>query len=96
MGFTALDLILLSLATWRLSHMLSAEDGPFDIFHTMRSIWPGRILFTCIYCTSVWAAILLVGIHLLTPILSWWLAISGAAMMLRSYTGAGMRSDDKP
>ncbi len=62
-----LHLIILSLATWRLSILLSAEDGPYKIFNKLR-IRIGihyigeRVntrtelaeLFSCTWCLSIW------------------------------------------
>lgn len=58
--------LLLSLATWRLAYMLVHEDGPGEIFDRLRRI-ANRIpviddLFACIYCMSVWIALLLYGL----------------------------------
>jgi hypothetical protein len=63
-----LDLILVGLATWRLSSLLVSEDGPFDVFvHVRRAVGaerPGELtglatLFTCVWCMSVWIGALL-------------------------------------
>lgn len=83
------DVIILALATWRLSHMLVTEQCPFSVCVWMRERIGGAL--TCIYCTSVWVAVL----HLFL----WYsvgkplviiFAISGFALMLRSYTGVGI------
>lgn len=80
-------LFLGSLAVWRLTHLLNAEDGPWDIFVIFRrwvgtGLW-GRLL-DCFYCLSVWISIP-VSIYLgqswkerllLCP------ALSGAAILL--------------
>ena len=57
-----LDLIIFSLATWRIAHMVVWEDGPWDIigktvgFFTNR--WElFRKLLSCVWCLSVWVAI---------------------------------------
>lgn len=57
-------LIVLGLACWRLANMLVNELGPLDIFDRLRGV-ANRIpgvddLFACIYCMSVWTALLMV------------------------------------
>ncbi len=79
--------ILGTLAVWRVTHLLAAEDGPFRLLARLRSragsgFWGG--LMDCFYCLSLWVAapvgVLLGG--------SWrerlflWLAISGAAILV--------------
>jgi len=85
-------LILGALAVWRITHLLRAEDGPWDSVAKLRrlagnSIW-GKLL-DCFYCLSVWVAV---------PF-AWWLgdnwkhrlllwpALSGAASLLERATG---------
>ena len=58
------DVLVLGLATWRISHMLVWEDGPFKIFIRMQS-WMERNdflidLFSCVWCLSVWVGAILV------------------------------------
>ncbi len=52
-------LILGVLAVWRLTHLLAAEDGPFDVVVRLRtlagsSFWGS--LLDCFYCLSLWIA----------------------------------------
>lgn len=46
----------------------------------------------CVKCMSVWVAILLLGLYFVAPavarVVVAWFAISGAALMLASYSGA--------
>ena len=88
-AFTWLDLLLLALATWRLSHMISREKGPYLIFQSLRTKAPLGGLTSCIYCLSVWVGFALLILHLFTPIVTWIFAVPGAALMLKSFTGAG-------
>lgn len=37
--FDGLTFVVLSLATWRISSLLVAEDGPFHIFRRLRCYW---------------------------------------------------------
>jgi len=85
------SLIILALATWRLSYMLTAESLPFNIGSKLRARFPLGGLTTCIYCMSVWVAILMLGLWYtdLYPIV-YVLAITGGAMVMRSYTGVGI------
>lgn len=81
------------LAAWRLTHLFSKEDGPFDIIYRLRKkagngFW-GKLL-DCFYCTSVWVA-LPFGIYTGTcwqEKLLHWLAFSGAACLLEQATAS--------
>ena len=48
------------LCVWRLTHLLSAEDGPWELIVRLRSrvgsgFWGG--LLDCFYCLSLWTAV---------------------------------------
>ncbi len=83
--------ILNSLAVWRLTHLSTEEDGPFDIFYKLRK-WAGTGFFgkllTCFYCCSIWvAAILTLFIEgTFWQKIVFWLAISGAACLFEKAT----------
>ena len=63
-------LVILALATWRLSSLLVREDGPFDVFGKFRSAVgvkydehsrpygtnPVAEALTCLWCTSIWSS----------------------------------------
>jgi hypothetical protein len=85
-----LTVILASLAVYRLSRMLTDEEGPFSMFVKLRNLakpetWIGRGL-ACIICMSVWIAL---------PVALWidwtgdwwltWLALSGVAVIIRKW-----------
>lgn len=64
--------ILAMLATYRLSRMIAMEDGPADVFSTLRErigqrTWIGRGMH-CTLCVSAW---LCWPIALLVPITTW-------------------------
>ena len=52
--------VLCSLATWRLTHLFVAEDGPWDIIVRLRAklgeSMAGRMM-DCFHCLSAWIAI---------------------------------------
>ncbi len=84
-------LILGILAVWRVTHMLSAENGPFDIFARLRS-WLGEgalgNLMDCFLCLSVWVAApaaALVAADWKEGILMW-LAMSAGAIWLERFS----------
>ena len=78
-----LDLLVLSLATWRLSSLLVVERGPFDIFMRLRSLAgiqhdqkgdaymiPDNIvaqILSCVWCCSTWIAIFLTTLYVILP-----------------------------
>jgi hypothetical protein len=76
-----------TLATWRVTHLITAEDGPFDIVARLRQAAGAGFfgqLMDCFYCASLWVA---------APLAIWvadgwsaravaWLALSGGAILL--------------
>ena len=49
--------ILMVVVVWRLTHLISAEDGPFDVIIRLRKLagntFVGRLM-DCFYCLSIW------------------------------------------
>lgn len=84
-GFWA-QLVLAVLATWRLTHLLVREDGPFDVVARARAALGDGLLgrmADCFNCTSLWVAIPFSLWMSTQPIeaLVLWLAVSGAACL---------------
>lgn len=85
-GFYWLTLGILS--AWRVTHLLQAEDGPWDIVARLR-LWAadgvlGRLL-DCFYCLSIWVSLPLaaaIGEGWLERALLW-PALSGGAILLQ-------------
>ena len=83
--------LLCLLAVWRISHLLSQEDGPFDLVIKFRKLFGQGFfgnLLDCFYCLSMWVSI---------PFAVWlaadwkegvvtWLALSGGACILFKLT----------
>ncbi|HRO44515.1 DUF1360 domain-containing protein [Agriterribacter sp.] len=95
-----LQLVVCILATWRLTHLLSKEDGPFDIIYRLRKKagagFLGNLL-DCFYCLSIWVAL---------PFACWmafswqvllllWPAISGAACLFEQFSSNNTTRVDK-
>lgn len=64
-----LELLLITLATYRLAHAVVNEDGPADAFIHLRTFaynrWRGSwvdVGVNCILCVSFWAAWLVVAL----------------------------------
>jgi hypothetical protein len=80
------------LATWRLTHLIAKEDGPWDAIASLR-LWLGNSFFgglmDCFYCLSLWiaaaVACMLMGSWREWPVL--WLGVSGAACLLERLCG---------
>ena len=84
---------------WRIAHLLSKEDGPFDIIFLIRkkvgNSFFGKLM-DCFYCLSFWIALpfgIWLGQNWIEKILVW-LALSGAACLLEQATTKN--NDDKP
>lgn len=79
--------VLAVLATWRVTHLLAAEDGPGEIvFRARRSLgtsWFGS-LADCFNCLSLFVAApaALFVVHSAVPWVLTWLALSGGACLL--------------
>lgn len=93
--------LLVVLTVWRLSHLLSAEDGPGDVVLRLRRLagasWAGRAM-DCFYCLSLWVAAPLALAVTQEP-LDWalcWLGSSGAACLLERVTDARPAKGDPP
>jgi type VI protein secretion system component VasK len=84
-------LLLGTLAVWRVTHLLTAEAGPWDVFLRLRRLVGGGFwstLINCFYCLSLWVAVpfaYLIGERSRERILLW-LAFSGAAILLERAT----------
>jgi len=82
-----LKFVIAVLATWRVTHLIVYEDGPWDVIARLRKIAASGFfgnLMDCFYCSSLWVsagATLLLG----APPRDWvlvWLGLSGAACVL--------------
>ena len=86
--------LVCALATWRLTHLIVEEDGPFDLIARLRA-WLGDSqlgrAMDCFYCSSLWLALPIAFAISRTP-LEWlfsWLALSGAACLFEQSTHRG-------
>ncbi len=83
----ALDLLILSLATWYVAYTLTAKPGPFRLFERFRARWTIGGLLNCMPCLSVWVALVLYLIGLVFAPAVWVVAVAGGAMLAHRYTG---------
>jgi len=79
------------LGAWRITHLLHAEDGPWDLLAKFRRLFGkgflGQLL-DCFYCLSLWVAIPFawaIGQRWRERLLLW-PALSGAAVLLERAT----------
>jgi hypothetical protein len=89
--------ILGVLAVWRVTHLLNAEDGPWDISVRVRR-WAGdgflgRAL-DCFMCLSLWIAVPVAAIQARRAVdgVLLWLALSGGAILLERVTARDERA----
>jgi hypothetical protein len=80
-------LVLAILATWRVTHLLANEDGPWDLIARVRArLGHGLLgkLMDCFKCLSLWVAVPMAFFVSRRPveIVLTWLALSGAACLL--------------
>jgi Protein of unknown function (DUF1360) len=89
--------VLVTLAVWRITHLLSKEDGPFDsIYRVRRQLGHGFFgnLLDCFYCLSIWIAVpfaFWIG-ESAKEIFLYWLSLSGAACLLEKISTKEMPS----
>ena len=93
-------LILQTAAVWRITHLLSKEDGPFDLVFKIRKIAGSGFfgnLIDCFYCLSIWIALpfgLITGKGWEEKLLLWF-ALSGLACLLERITGKDGRNQNE-
>jgi Protein of unknown function (DUF1360) len=91
-------IVLSVLAVWRITHLFSKEDGPFNIIYLVRKKAGAGFfgsLLDCFYCVSVWVAFpfgMGVGNNWWEKLLCWW-ALSGAACLLEQATTSRKNND---
>ena len=87
MNIDIVGFILSVFAIWRVTHLLSQEDGPFDLVIRFRKIFGHGFfgnLLDCFYCLSMWVAVpfaFFLSQDWVVRIVTW-LALSGAACFL--------------
>jgi hypothetical protein len=79
------------LAVWRVTHLLAAEDGPWNAVARLRArlgAGPLGRLMDCFYCLSVWVAAPFALFVAWRPpdLVVAWLALSGGACLLERAT----------
>jgi len=79
--------LLATLATWRVTHLLTREDGPADLLVVVRKRLGASVLgqlMDCFQCASLWVAApaALFVTHRPITWLVTWLAVSGAVCLL--------------
>ncbi len=85
--------ILGTLAVWRATHLLHAEDGPWDLLFRLRKMAGNGFaaqLLDCFYCLSLWVAApfaLLLGGYGWGERALLWLALSAGAIIIERTTG---------
>jgi hypothetical protein len=83
--------VLVSLAVWRVTHLLAEEDGPGDVVVRLRARLGDSIAgqaMDCFFCLSLWIAAPF-AVLLASDVLAWgltWLALSGAVCLLQRAT----------
>jgi hypothetical protein len=82
-----LRFVIAALATWRVTHLIVYEDGPWEAIARLRKLAGSRFfgkLMDCFYCLSLWvsAAATFTLTFRLKEWIMFWLALSGAACLL--------------
>lgn len=90
-GPTGVWFLVSTLAVWRATHLLHAEDGPWDLFLRLRRLsGSGQIrrALDCFYCLSLWMSIPFALVLLRNPAegVCLWLGLSGGAVLLQRAT----------
>jgi hypothetical protein len=83
--------VLASLAVWRVTHLLHAEDGPWSVLVRLRAPLAGNELgkmVGCFYCLSIWVALpfAALGTGGGWALATVWPALSGVAILLERLT----------
>lgn len=92
-----LQFMIITLAVWRITHLLQAEDGPWELVFQLRkamgsSFWGS--LMDCFYCLSIWIALPFALVHpfvlvqgrAFLDMFILWMAFSGGAILLEKFS----------
>jgi hypothetical protein len=84
------ELALGILVTWRVTHLLAVEAGPWEMLARMRRATGSGVLaqlFGCFYCLSLWSAapLSVVLAHSWRHRLLLWPALSAGAILLERF-----------
>lgn len=91
-----IQLIILSLATWRISNLLTDETelGPFGALDFTRAFFDEFVnsdVLKCLWCCSVWVGMILTLAVYFLPVITFWIclpfALSTIAIFVDRYTG---------
>lgn len=79
-----LRFLKLCLATWRITSLLVQERGPYALFQQFRQAQTGETAkaLECVWCTSLYVAVLVLLLDALCPRLVDVLALSSGAIAL--------------
>lgn len=86
-----LKYFVIVIVVWRLTHLISSEDGPFDVIIRLRKLMGNSFfgkLMDCFYCLSIWVGFfiaLYIGSSL-EEILILTIYYSGASLILEKLT----------
>ncbi|TLU82257.1 MAG: hypothetical protein FDX30_12220 [Chlorobium sp.] len=90
--------VLGSLAVWRMTHLIVAEDGPWDLVVRLRALlgdsMAGRAM-DCFYCSSMWISVPF-AVFMARDVpegVLFWLALSGSASLLEQATSREKRNE---
>ena len=83
--------VIFVIVVWRLTHLISSEDGPFDLIIKIRKLAGNTFfgkLMDCFYCLSVWIGLLCAFYitNKLDEIIILTLFYSGASILLEKLT----------
>lgn len=102
---TAVDVLIIGLASWRLASLLVNEEGPGLIFMRLRSRvgvreGPGEqssgflpLVFSCMWCMSVWTTLLAAGIWYLEPVAVMIVAAMSVALIPEALHGGSQHTN---
>lgn len=79
------EFVLLSLASWRLTKMLTQEEGPYMIFRRFREYmlkFENWNPLSCFWCASVWVSFLFAFLFMSHNFVVGWLSISASVIIL--------------
>lgn len=94
-------LVLGILCVWRITHLLQAEDGPWDAVARLRRIAGAGsfgALLDCFYCLSLWIAVpfaLLLGDHWGERLLLWPALSAGAILLEKGFGSNSPRESEE-